>query len=212
MKPAVFFFTVALMFCFSSFAQQNATTSNGTIGKMPVATFNSMNAKGAATVKAIKPTKAALSAADQSLFMQVALGGQKQLAISQAALAKVSSPQAKLLASSEVEEQTTLSAKLQEIADAKGITLPPPPDTLAQTVLTRMQDLSGSALDAFYVSESGVKGHEELEKTMVMVNSSAKDATLKQLASATLPVIRTHLSVSRDVAGSMTGTKDSAMK
>ena len=66
--------------------------------------------------------------------------------------------------------------------------------------------MSGAELDAFYVNQSGIKGHELLQATMNSVNSTAKDATLKQLATATLPVIKTHLSVSKDVK-SMMGSK-----
>lgn len=215
MKRTAILFSLGLFLSCASIAQNTSTSNDmttGNIGKMSVATFNNLNAKGGAAVKAIKPTKTQLSNEDNALLMQVAMGGQKQLAISQAALNKVTSPQAKLLSSSEAEEQNTVAAKLHEIADAKGITLPSTPDTSAQSILSRMEGMSGSDLDAFYVRESGVKGHEELQRTMTTVNSSAKDPALKAMAAATLPVIRTHLQVSREVSSSMPAAKDNAMK
>ena len=177
------------------------------IGKMTVSAFNSLNAKGNQMVSAIKPAKGTLSQGDQQLLMEIAAGGQRQLAMSQAVVDKLTNPQAKLLARSEVEEQTGVAAKLQEIATAMGVTLPGADST--QTMMAQIQNMTGSQLDALYIEEGGIKGHELLQTTMTKVNSTAKNTALKQLATATLPVIRTHLTVSRDVKtmmGSTTGS------
>jgi len=177
------------------------------IGNMTVTNFNSVNARGSQMVKAITPARGTMSQADQQLLMQVASGGQRQLALSQAVLEKLTNPQIKMLAASEVEEQTAIASKLREIASAMGITLPPNSDSDGQNMKAQIQNLTGNQLDSFYLNEGGIRGHEMLEQTMTTVNSNAKDASLKQLAAATLPVIRTHLSVSRDVRSSMgTGT------
>ena len=199
----------ALLIGFTASAQQAAQETDR-IGKMSVASFNSINAKGNQMVSAITPTSAKLSAADNQLMMKVAAGGQRQLAVSQAVLDKVTNPQVKLLAASEVEEQTGVSAKLKEIAAAKGVTLPEGPDSDAQNLVSQAQNLSGAELDAFYINQSGIKGHELLQATMNTVNSTAKDATLKKLATATLPVIKTHLSVSKDVKSTMGATGSGA--
>jgi putative membrane protein len=195
----------AAVMLLGSMGVQAQKSSNGTgkIGKLTVAAFNSINKNGNKMVSAIKPTSTALSNADQQLLMQVAAGGQRQMALSQALLDKVSSEQVKLLAASEVEEQTNVSAKLQEIATAKGITLPTGPDADAQGLVSQTQNLSGADADNFYLAEGGIKGHELLQATMQKVSKSAKDPALKKLATATLPVIRTHLSVSREVKGMM---------
>jgi putative membrane protein len=191
---------------FSAQAQEN----NGTptrIGRLNLNAFNAINENGNRMVAAVTATNTALSEADQQLLMQVAAGGQRQLAISRAVLEKVTNPQVKLLAQSEVEEQTGVSAKLQEIASAKGITLPAGPDAEAQAMVSQAQNLSGAQLDLFYLNESGIRGHELLRTTMQTVQKTAKDESLKRLATATLPVIRTHLSVSQDVKAAIgTGT------
>jgi putative membrane protein len=130
-------------------------------------------------------------------MMQVAKGGMMQLEVSRAAVQKAGSEQVRKLAQSEVEEQTGLSAKLMEIAAAKGITLPATPDPQTQAMLTKMKAMSGADLDRFYVEQSGVKGHEQLDKVMSSVESGAKDASLKALATAAHPLVKTHLTVSR---------------
>lgn len=216
MRKTVFLFSLSLLTGFATMAQVNssadANVETGTIGKMKVAAFNSLNAKGAALVTAIKPTKAALSTADNDLLMQVAMGGQKQLAVSQAALGKVTNPQVKLLAQSEVDEQTSIAAKLKEVTTAKGVTLPAEPNAAVDSLLSQMNSLSGAELDAFYVSQSGIKGHQELLATMTTVNKTAKDPALKALATATLPVIRLHLKVSTDVHTSQNASGNSSAK
>lgn len=182
------------------------TTPNGKIGNVSVETFRAANEKGNKMVAAVKPTDKPLSAADQKLMLQVAKGGKKQLQLSQAAVDKVQSPEAKLLAQSEVEEQTGVAAKLQEIATAKGIELPDSAGAQAQAALEQMNGLSGEGLDAYYVKTSGVKGHQKLQATMTKVLASAKDPALKSLATATMPVIKMHLNVSTAVSRKMGGS------
>jgi len=176
-----------------------------TIGNMSVEEFMRINAQGAANVAAISPDSTVLSKTDQKLMMEVAMGGMMQLEVSRAALQKVTSPQARVLAQSEVEEQTALSEKLQEIAAAKGMTLPASTNPKAQSMINKMQNMSGAEADRYYIRESGVKGHEKLDKTMSKVQSRSADDSLKALAAAALPLVRTHLQVSRDILNNMSG-------
>ncbi|MFD2934095.1 DUF4142 domain-containing protein [Spirosoma flavum] len=185
------------------FAQQNSgAMSAGTttqVGKESKAEFDSQNKKGAAAVGAVTASPAKLSAADQGLMMQVAKGGMMQLEVSKVALQKASNEEVRQLAQAEVDEQTGLSAKLKEIADAKGITLPSTPDPETQAMVTKLQGMSGAALDKMYVSESGVKGHEKLDKVMSTVKSSASDPSLLGVAKAAHPLVKTHLTVAKQI-------------
>lgn len=180
--------------------------SGDTIGNMSLAEFERINAQGAATVAAITPTAAKLSRNDEKLMTEVAMGGSMQLEVSRAALSRVTSPEARLLAQAEVDEQTALSTKLREIATAKGVTLPAEPNAKAQSLIAKMEGRSGMELDTYYIKESGVKGHEKLEKTMNKVQTRAEDPELKALAAAALPLVQTHLQVSRDSLAKMSGT------
>ena len=188
-----------------SFAQEATSASAGsaTFGTMSQEEFDRINKEGAAKVQAIKPTGTPLSTADQALMMKVAKGGMMQLEVSKLAAENVTDEQVRKLAQSEVEEQTGLSAKLKEIAEAKGITLPAAPDAQTQALLTKMKAMSGADLDRFYVQESGVKGHEQLDQVMSSVKSGAKDAGLKSLAAAAHPLVKTHLTVSRAMLAKM---------
>lgn len=187
---------------------RNANASADMIGNLSKDEFERINAEGSKAVAAIKPESGTLSKADQKLMTEVAMGGMMQLEVSRAALEKVTSPEAKLLAQSEVEEQTGVSAKLKEIAAAKGFTMPSAADSKTQALIAKMNEMSGNELDVFYIRESGVKGHEKLQKTMTKVQSSAADASMKSLAAATLPVIKTHMQVSREEVAKKSGGKN----
>ncbi len=123
--------------------------------------------------------------------------------VSQAVVAKATNPKVKLLAQSEVEEQTGVSNKLKELAAAKGVTLPSAPDAETERLVSQANSLSGTQLDQFYLSESGVKGHQQLQATMETVSSTAGLKELRKLAGATLPLIKMHLEVSQAEMGMM---------
>ncbi|GAB4030328.1 hypothetical protein GCM10028809_23060 [Spirosoma gilvum] len=191
----------------TGFAQQNSANMNSAtttmVGKETKAEFDSQNQKGAAAVSAVAATPAKLSSADQNLMMDVAKGGMMQLEMSKVAVQKASSSEVRQYAQAEVDEQTGLSAKLQEIASAKGVTLPSAPDSDTQAMVAKLQGMSGASLDKMYMDETGVKGHEKLDKVMATVESTASDASLKGVGKAAHPLVKTHLKVAKQIDGKL---------
>ncbi|MEA3212403.1 MAG: putative rane protein [Chthoniobacter sp.] len=171
---------------------------DGKIGKIDPAEWTKINMEAGEKVKAIKPGAEKLSDGDQNLMLEIAAGGMMQLELSKAALAKATSADVKAYAQAEVDEQTGLAAKLKEIAGAKGVTLPEAPDDKTKKAVEKLNAKSGADFDREYLQESGVDGHQALEKTMSKVESKAADATLKTVASTALPLIKTHLQAARD--------------
>lgn len=160
-----------------------------------------INQEGAATVAAIAPTSDPLSSADERLLMQVAMGGMMQLEVSEAALDMLEDDDVLALAEAEVDEQTGISEKLEEIAAAKGVTLPELADPQTEEMIAGLS--AADDADAYYVATSGVQGHTKLLQTMTMVQQQAQDATLLELAEATLPVIQAHLQAAQMMQGSL---------
>jgi putative membrane protein len=201
MKSRILSLATVCLLSLGAFAQQSESSyearADMRIGKLRVSEFQEINAKGTQMVNAITPTSAPLSSADVALFNQVAMGGMRQLAISQAVLGKTNNEDVRMLAQSEVEEQTTLSAKLKEFAAAKGLTIPTTPDPMVTELVQRINNASADEVNALYLQEGGIRGHELLQTTMKTVKSNANDDGMKALAVATLPVIKTHLKVSK---------------
>ncbi|GAA4398133.1 hypothetical protein GCM10023187_08410 [Nibrella viscosa] len=179
-------------------SRNSATT---TIGVMSREEFRRLNERGAAQIASVNPTRARLSQADQDLMMQVAIGSMMQLEISRLAVRKASTEAVRQLAQAEVEEQAGLLAKLKELARAKGSTLPAKPDAQIRSMISRINGMSGAAFDQMYMQESGVKGHENLDRIMAKVESNASDESLKNLAEAAHPLVKTHLQVARETLG-----------
>ena len=183
--------------------------ANGKIGHMTPAAWDKLNSDAAAKVDAIKPAEAPLSAADQALMMEVAMGGMMQLEVSRVALEKTGDADVRAYAKGEVDEQTHLGAKLKEIAAAKKVTLPSEPDDKTKKMVAMLQGMSGADLDRTYLTEIGVKGHEAVEKVLMKVEKQAADATLKTVAMTALPLVKTHLKIAQEEIGQMGGKKAS---
>ncbi len=186
-----------------------AQAANGKIGDMTAAEWDKTNKAAGDKVDAIKPTSSALSAADQALMMEVAMGGMMQLEVSRVAMQKTADADVRAYAKAEVDEQTHLGAKLKEIAAAKKVTLPSEPDDMTQKMVAMLSGLAGAELDRTYLTEAGVKGHEKLQMVMNKVESQAADATLKTVAMTALPVIKLHLKTAKEEIMQMGGKKAS---
>jgi len=194
---------IATLFTADLAMAQTSRMDSDLVGRTSKIEFDRMNKEGASTVAAITPNSTKLSKADEDLMMQVAMGGMMQLETSKVAVQKSTNPEIREIAQAEVDEQTGLSAKLQEIATAKGVTLPSTPDAKTQEMVTKMQGMSGAALDRHYVQEHAVKGHETLDKVMSKVESRGQDANLMAVAKAAHPLVKTHLKVARELSTKM---------
>lgn len=172
---------------------QMANAAAGMVGKVSVEELEKATKAGGAKVQALEATPAPLSKADEKLMLEVAAGGMMQLQASEVALKKATSPDVKALAKAEVEEQTVLSAKLKEVANVKGVTLPKELPEKEQKQVAKLEAMEGAEFDKAYLKQSGVAGHKMLQKTMTQVEAKAQDPTLKALAATTLPVIKMHL-------------------
>ena len=185
--------TAAAFVTGSAFAEQD-----GKIGMTAADEWQKLNRQAGAKLKAIQPTTDKLSEADLALMLKVAMGGMMQLAISEAALTKATSADVKMYAQAEVEEQTTLAAKLKEITKAKGMMLPAEVDEKTTKMIAKLNAKSGAEFDKMYLQEGGVDGHQRLENIMKEVQSHAADTTLKAVATTALPLIMAHLQAARE--------------
>lgn len=169
------------------------------VGGMSRDEFDEINENGAETVAGLTATSDALSAGDERLLLQVAAGGMMQLEASRVAVENATDEEVLAMAEAEVVEQTGLSEKLQEIAAAKGLTLPTEPDAETQAMIEQLQSLSDDEFDRAYIEQSGIAGHEKLDTVMSQVETEAEDADLQSLAAAAHPLVLTHLQVSRAI-------------
>jgi putative membrane protein len=185
------------------FGISSSHAASGMLGKMGPDEWKKANEAAGAGVKALSAGSAKLSEDDGELLKEIAAAGMMQLKLSEVAASMGSSEDVKMIAKAEVEEQTIVGAKVKEIAAAGGATLPEGPDEDTREAVEKLKGMKGLELDKHYLEVSGVDGHEKLEDIMEKVQSKAESDVLKKLAGATLPIIKTHLQVSKDEASDM---------
>lgn len=175
--------------------------SDGRIGNTAREEWDQVNRDAATKIAAIRPDSSDLSAPDQKLLAGIVTLGMMQLELSRLAADQSTNADVRVYAQTEITEQAGLSAKLREIAAAKGITLPGEPDAKTTAAVDNLRTRSGDAFDTEYLRLAGIEGHRVLERTMDKVQSSADDDSLRRVAAVTLPLIRFHLQAAREETG-----------
>lgn len=198
MNRRKYLLTTTLAMAATTFPPFALGAEDGKIGRIEAGEWAKINREAGEKLQAIKPDSTPLSDSDQSLLAEMAAGSLVQLTLSQVAALQAVRAEAKAYAEAEVEEQRGLAVKLKEIAGAKGVVLPEVTADELQEAADKMKAVDRLEFDAVYLGASGVDGHQQIEKTMQKVQTSARDAALKSLAETTLPLIRIHLQAARD--------------
>ena len=146
-----------------------------------------------------------MSSADQKFMMTAAMGGMAEIEMARLALQKSSSDSVRQYAQKMIDDHTMAGDELRRLASMKGVTLPAQPDAKHMSMMAKMQRLSGTEFDMMYVKEAGVKAHEKMEKLYMKESMSGTDMDAKAFAAKTLPAVRMHLQMARDMMTSMKG-------
>jgi putative membrane protein len=146
-----------------------------------------------------------MSSADKKFMMTAAMGGMAEVEMARLALQKSGSDAVKQYAQKMIDDHTAANNELMQVASTKGVTLPAQPDAKHMAMMAKMQKLSGTEFDMMYVKEAGVKAHQDMEKLFMKESMSGKDMDAKAFAAKTLPAVRMHLQMARDMIASMKG-------
>ncbi|MCA1614737.1 MAG: DUF4142 domain-containing protein [Acidobacteria bacterium] len=146
-----------------------------------------------------------MSSADKKFMMMAAMGGMAEVEMARLALQKSNSDSVKQYAQKMIDDHTAVNNELMQVASMKGLTLPTQPDAKHMSMMAKMQKLSGTDFDMMYVKEAGVKGHEKMEKLFMKESMGGMDMDAKAFAAKTLPAVRMHLRMARDMMTSMKG-------
>ncbi len=146
-----------------------------------------------------------MSSMDQNFMMMAAMGGMAEIEMARLALQRSTNESIKQYAQKMIDDHTMAGDELKQLASMKGITLPMQLDAKQMAMMAKMQNLSGAKFDMMYVKEAGVKSHEKMEKLYMKESMSGKDMDAKAFASKTLPTVRMHLQMAREMMTSMKG-------
>ncbi len=135
----------------------------------------------------------ALKHHDRAFMMKAAKAGDKEIAVSQAVMDKLSNPQVKAFAQSMITDHTAAGAELATLAASKNVTLPQPNPSVAEDWAKKSGDIESK-----YVKEM-VSDHEEAVKLFEKAAKST-DADVAAFAEKTLPTLQHHLMMAQDLA------------
>jgi putative membrane protein len=152
-------------------------------------------------------TMTKMSSADKKFMMTAAMGGTAEVEMARLALQKSGSDAVKQYAQKMIDDHTAANNELMQVASMKGVMLPTQPGAKHMSMMAKMQRLSGMEFDMMYVKEAGVKAHQEMERLFMRESMSGKDMDARAFAAKTLPAVRMHLQMARDMMASMKGMK-----
>jgi len=150
-----------------------------------------------------------LSSSDQKFVMEAAHGGMMEVELGQMAVEKASNPEVKQFGQRMIDDHSKAGEELKQFASQKGIMMAgEDPKAMAkeQPVKDKLSKLSGADFDRAYM-DLMVKDHTKDVKEFEEASMKSKDADLKAWAAKTLPTLREHLQMARDVNGKVATSK-----
>ncbi len=147
-----------------------------------------------------------MSSMDQKFMMMAAQGGMSEIEMARMALQKSSNDAVKQYAQKMIDDHTMAGDELKQLASAKGVMLSMDADK-QMAMMAKMQKMSSMDFDMMYVKDAGVKAHQDMEKLFMKESMSGKDMEAKAFAAKTLPTVRMHLQMARELMMHMKGMK-----
>lgn len=145
---------------------------------------------------------AALTSAEKEFMTNAAQGGVLEVQLGNLASQKASNNDVKQFGERMATDHSRLGQRLQQLASNLNVTLPQELTSQQQSLVSRLEKLSGKAFDREYIKEM-VSDHardvSEFERAAAQVTNSE----LKQFVSEALPVLREHLQAARELAGKL---------
>lgn len=148
----------------------------------------------------------ALSKSDQKMLQDMAYANLSEVAAAKLALTKTQNDNVRTFAQKMVDDHTLALQDLQQLAQKKNVTLPTEPDSKHQTMMTKLEKLSGTAFDQRYMAQGGLADHQQTHKLLEQVQNRAHDPELKAAASKSLTVVNQHLATAQQLKRSGTST------
>lgn len=139
---------------------------------------------------------------DLAFMNDAAPGGRAEVEMAQLAVERATSLKEKQFAQQMIEDHSKAGEKLEELAQQKKVTLPPKILPQAKQTKEKLAKLSGSEFDQAYV-KTMVEMHVKDVTAFEAVAKTATDADVKAFAAKTLPRLKHHLQMIRDLAKTM---------
>jgi putative membrane protein len=198
----------AVVALFAALAAQAQSTSQGGSTDKQGTSVQSNTASGTGMA-------APLARSDRKIVMNLAQLNMTEVEAGKLAQSKSQNEQVKNFAKQMIDDHGKALSEVQQLAQAKGVTLPTELDRAHKAKVDKLAALSGEAFDHAYLAKAGVDDHRKAHAMLNSAKSRAKDPELKALAARILPTVDQHLNSatqlhSQATKDSKTGKSDSA--
>jgi len=139
-----------------------------------------------------------LTEADREFVNKAAIGNVAEVELGRVAVQRASRPSVKSFGERMVTDHGRANAELATLARSKGMDVSNTLDVSHQAMRDRLSGLSGADFDRAYMSEM-VRDHTEDVALFERTAQTAADADVKAYAARSLPMLREHLALARQV-------------
>ena len=136
--------------------------------------------------------------ADREFVNKAAIGGVAEVELGRVATQRAARPSVRSFGQRMVTDHGRGNAELATLARSKGIDVSNTLDVTHQAMRDRLSGLSGADFDRAYMSEM-VRDHTEDIALFERAAQTATDADIKAYAARSLPMLREHLALARQV-------------
>ncbi len=152
-----------------------------------------------AGLHAVAGDDAATLSPDDKTFIETALkGGIAEVQEVGLAQKKAANPQLRTAAAQLEKEHQSLNAELSRIGTQYGVALPKEPSPERKELYGKLQKLEGEQFDAQFL-KAGSEAHQKTIALFERTQASSANPEIKALAGDTLPTLKKHLSMLKDL-------------
>ena len=184
---------VGLLCGCSSSTEQNQSTANAN---------SPINAN--ATARTSPATSGPTKGSDTDFVNKVAMDGMAEVELGRLAVQKAKSPEVKQFAQRMVADHSKANVELKQLASNKNVTLPAEPNAKQKADKDRLSKLSGAEFDRQYMSMM-TAGHDKAVAAFEDESRNGKEADVKAWSSKTLPTLREHQTMAKQIAAKVGG-------
>ncbi|HEY9674945.1 MAG TPA: DUF4142 domain-containing protein [Waterburya sp.] len=141
-----------------------------------------------------------LSSFDRRFMTQAAQGSMAEVELSRLALRRGASNEVKQYAQQMINDHTQANARLMQLANRKGVSVPKTLDAQHRQIRTQLQRLSGRNFDQQYMMVME-NDHVQTVSLFQSATQQAQDRDVKAFASSTLPKLEGHLQMAQAMMG-----------
>lgn len=176
----------------STTTEQSASGQAGT---------SSQGASGQGSTASGAAAATTLSKADQKTLADMARANLAEIEMGRLAQSKSQDEQVKNFAQQMIDDHTKALNDVQQLAQAKGVTLPTEPDSKHKKMADKLGKMSGDEFNRTYMAQAGVSDHKKVHSMLQKTESRAKDPDLKALAAKMRPTVEQHLNSAEQMKG-----------